>query len=315
MPAHPSCRVTFNVAIELMPGFDRFDIMILVFNHHVMQISQLFKFTSIVTFAILLTFGACDSDKEVLSPQEELSLTQKSTQSEGLAEEEVQFVHEAAIVPNERGRLAETPCVTVTRDIEAKKITLDFGTGCEGLYGITRSGKVFMVFTGSFDDKTAQREITFENYKVNDAQIEGKIKVSGFSRNSEGFLTSTRELVDFKVTFKDGSSFTLNGSTTRELIEGEDDQIVNNEKIRVTGGHNGVSSTGRTFSRVIVEPIIASFACAAEGKFIRVQGTQEITVTNSVVAKTRTIDYGNGDCDNEISIIINGKSYTISISH
>jgi hypothetical protein len=273
-----------------------------------------FLFTVAVLSITVFILDGCSEGKEVLmSAQEELSVTEKSTITDNTADEELHFFDETIALNGEGGRRAEDECVVITRNLEAKTITLDFGTGCEGNFGRERSGKVFILFTGDFDTKTSGREITFENYKVNTRAVGGKIKLGTTARNAASHLEHTRELIDFSVTFANGESFILNGSTVRELIEGETDGIIGNEVLSVTGEYAGSSSLGRTFNRKIVEPIITDFNCRTSGGFIRVAGTQDITITNSNGSKTRTIKYGTGDCDNEIVININGKDYTITI--
>jgi hypothetical protein len=267
-----------------------------------------------IVMVITFTLNGCGEGKEILiSAQEELSVTEKSTITDNTADEELHFFEETIALNGEGGRRAEAECVVITRNLAAKTITLDFGTGCEGNFGRERSGKVFILFTGDFDTKTSGREITFEDYVVNSKGIDGKIQLSTTTRNGDGNATHTRELIDFSVTFQNGETFILNGSTVRELIEGEADNIIGNEVLRVTGEYEGSSSLGRNFNRKIVEPIITDFNCRTSGGFIRVAGTQDITITNVNGSKTRTIKYGTGDCDNEIVVNINGKDYTITI--
>jgi hypothetical protein len=273
-----------------------------------------FLFTFMIMCFMVFILNGCGEGKEILlSAQEELSVTEKSTITDNTADEELHFFEETIALNGEGGRTSAGECVVTTRDLQSKTITLDFGTGCEGNFGRERSGKVFILFTGDFDTKTSGREITFENYVVNTRAIDGKIKLSTTTQNGAGNPTHTRELIDFSVTFQNGETFVLNGSTVRELIAGGADNIIGNEVLRVTGEYEGSSSLGRNFSRKIVEPIITDFSCRESLKFIRVAGTQDITIINSSGSKTRTIKYGTGDCDNEIVVNINGKDYTITI--
>jgi hypothetical protein len=63
---------------------------------------------------------------------------------------------------------------------------------------------------------------------------------------------------------------------------------------------------------VITEPIVAQFSCRAEGGFLRVAGVKEMTASGNNFSKKRSIDYGDGTCDNEITVTINDRTFTIT---
>jgi hypothetical protein len=243
-----------------------------------------------------------------------MSIAENSTVSDNTLEEDLQTFDEAIAIKASGGRIAVTSCATVTADTVAKKITIDFGTGCTGRYGRTRSGKIIITYGGTFGDHMANRIITFENYKVNNRQIAGTIELRNFNRNSQNQLTAERKVIDYTVTFPNGNTFVLNGSTLRTWISGEDDEIVGNEVISITGSYEGISTNGRKYNRTITVPIIADFNCRATGGFLRISGTEEMTLTTARKNRTRTVNYGTGDCDNEFTITVNGKSKTVTVA-
>jgi hypothetical protein len=271
------------------------------------------KLIVLVSLASSVLLYSCKDDETVdLSAQEEVGVVQQTTVADNSVDEELEAFDES-IVASEGGRLREDECPTVTRDEGAKTITLDFGTSCIGRYGRERSGKVIITYGGVFGDDMANRTVTFDNYFVNNKQIEGTILLRNINRNDEGNLTAERELVDYKVTFPAGDYNIINGSTTREWIEGENDGVRGNEVIEVTGSYEGINSKGVEFSRVITEPVRADFSCWADGGFLRTQGVIEMTITNSARSRTRVLDYGDGTCDNSVTVTVNDQSYTISI--
>jgi hypothetical protein len=203
--------------------------------------------------------------------------------------------------------------VEVIKNEEAKTITLDFGEGCVGPYGRERSGKVIITYSGTFGDNLANRVITFEDYFVNDKQITGKLELRDFNVSANSNLTLTRKAIDYAVHFPNGNTFTLNGSTTIEWLEGEGDFDRSNNVLMITGSYTGVSSRGRNVSFEITEPVIVSFPCGEEGKFLRVDGKTELRVSNAVGARVRTVDYGDGDCDETIVVTINDRIFTITL--
>ncbi len=260
-----------------------------------------------------LLLNSCKDDEQVdLSVQEEVAVVQQATVADNSVDEELEAFDES-IIASQGGRVRVEDCPTVTRDETAKTITLDFGTSCIGRYGRERSGKVIVTYSGVFDDEMANRTITFDNFFVNNRQIGGTILLRNINRNEAGHLTAERALVDYKVTFPGGDYYTINGSTTREWIEGESDGVRGNEVIEVTGSYEGINSRGVEFSRVITEPIRADFSCWSGGGFLRTKGVIEMTITNSVRSRTRVLDYGDGTCDNTVTVTVNDREYTVTI--
>jgi hypothetical protein len=266
------------------------------------------------SFSFIVLNGCKEDDAlQDLSDQDEVTVVQNATIADNSVDEELEAFDESVVASAGRERTEE--CPTVTRDETAKTITLDFGTACVGRYGRTRSGKVLITFNGTFDDDMANRTITFDNYFVDNRQIEGTVLLKNFNRDEQGILSSTREVVDYTVTFPGGDSYTMSGSTTRSWISGEGDEIRGNEVVQVTGSYEGVNSNGVEFKREITTPVIADFACWTSGGFLRTSGVIQMTITNSVRTRTRTLDYGDGTCDNTATVTVNGKTYTITITN
>ncbi len=204
-------------------------------------------------------------------------------------------------------------CAVVTNDKTAKILTIDFGTGCIGAYGRTRSGKILIAYTTTIGDSLANRIITFENYKVNNKSVEGTIELRDISINPAGNLQSTRKVTDLKVTFPNGKSITFNGARTREWIGGKGDNDPTNNKYKITGSITGISSTGRTFTHEITTPVIVDFACAKLGNFARISGVVETTKVGGFGERKRTVDYGDGTCDKTITVTTFRRTYTITV--
>jgi hypothetical protein len=275
---------------------------------------NLSKFAICTLFISALSIQACndDSDKDI-SEDEQMSIAENSTESDSGVDEDLQAASEAT-GSSSGGRIAENSCAVVTRDATAKTITIDFGTGCQGRFGRSRTGKIIITYGGEFNDSLANRTITFQNYTVGQKHISGTIELRNFNLNGDGHLTCERKITDYTVTYPNGKTFTLNGTTTREWLSGDRDKIPGNEVIKITGSYTGESTNGRKYSRTIVDPIIANFTCKASGGFLRVSGSEEMTMTTAKKNRTRTINYGTGDCDNEITITVNGTTKTVSIT-
>ena len=266
----------------------------------------------------IFILSSCEEEDDLttseLSETEQVEIFSNVTESSNHVDEEIDISYQAQLNETSGGR--EIPlweeCVTISRDTLSKQVVIDFGDGCTGPYGRTRKGQLIITYGGEFNDMTANRVITFQNYFVNNRQFKGSIELRNINRNEEDHLTATRSLTDFTVIFPSGDSLVTNGSTTREWLEGEGDGDPRTNALRLTGSYEGVSTRGRSFSHEIVEPVIANFNCRFSGGFLRTAGVIEMTITGIRRERVRTIDYGDGSCDSEYTITINDRVTTIT---
>ena len=269
---------------------------------------------SIFVLALTFTLYSCREEENLqpVSEQEELEIADESTSHDALVDFEMQ-IFEELIAEDEGGRIA-AGCVTITRDADAKTITLDFGEGCVGPHGRERSGKVIITYGGEFGDHLANRVISFHNYFVNNKQITGTIEVRDFNLDEDGNRTHTRRHVDLRVLFPDGNHFTSNGTITLTWIAGFGDGDPANNVFKITGSQEGVSTRGRHVTRTITDPVVIDFSCIANGGFGTVAGKIEIYIKGVHREQTRIIDYGDGTCDGTITITVNGKILAVTLS-
>jgi hypothetical protein len=261
--------------------------------------------------AVLWIQGCNHDDNADISEDEQMNIAENSTISDNAIDEDLQAFDET-VSTSRNGRIAT--CPVVTRDSNAKTITIDFGNGCQGRYGRSRTGKILITYGGAFDDSLANRTITFQNYTVGGRQVSGTIELKNFNVTDQGQLTADRAVIDYTITFPNGNNFVLNGTSTRTWLSGLGDGIPGNEVVQLTGSYSGTSTHGRTYTRTITTPVIADFNCRAAGNFLRVSGIEEMEVTKAKKNRTRTIDYGNGNCDNTITITVNGKSEEVTVN-
>lgn len=269
----------------------------------------------IVTLALLLItlFSCREADEDAITEQEEVQIASESSSSESLTDEEIMAIEEELVLNPEGGRVSSGGCAVVTRDEAAKTITLDFGSGCIGAFGRERSGKIVITYGGEFGDNLANRVISFDNYYVNDKGITGTIELRDFNTDASGNLTATRKRNDLTVHFPGGTTFTSNGSVTITWLEGQGDSDTTNDILQITGSYTGVSSRGRTVTHTITEPIVVNFACYSAGGFARTDGRTELRISG-VRERVRVVDFGDGTCDGTITVSINGKVHTITLS-
>lgn len=276
--------------------------------------ASLITLLAVLSLPFLIT--SCLNDGLLDNESEEKNLTEISALAENESDDVMEMLTEAeASVTAEDARVTgwDYPCAEVTNDTENNILTIDFGTGCVGPYGRTRSGKIIVAYDGDLS-QGFDRVITFDNYVVNNRKVGGEIEVFNTRDNQDGSRESTKKLVDFKVEFPNGHSVSYNGNRSRLWTEGVADGDPSNNVFEITGSVTGTWSNGRTFTHTIVEPVISKWSCAANGGFARVAGVVEVQRLNGFINRTRITDYGNGECDNVITVTIGQRVYTITLS-
>jgi hypothetical protein len=266
---------------------------------------------TIVALLMTISMVSCKDKSEDFADEE--AIIENAAIGDNEADEASQISYSAEFdVKGGRTEKSLPACAIVTNDKASKILTIDFGSSCVGAYGRTRSGKIIILYSSTLGDSLANRTITFDNYKVNNKSVSGMIELRDISKNPAGNLQSTRKVTDLKITFPTGKYVTLNGSRTREWIEGAGDNNADNNKYRITGALTGMSSSGKTFTHEIISPIIVDFSCSKSGKFARVAGVVETTKVGGLIDRKRTVDYGDGTCDNTITVTTFRRTYTIT---
>lgn len=270
-------------------------------------------------FAFLLAIillSSCDRDESFNqgSEQEEEQTVESASVSEDASDDALEIASQAeAQLVASGGRTGSELCATITHDKQNKTVIIDFGDGCVGPYGRERKGKIIVTYSSIVGDNIANRIITFDGYYVNNKGITGTIELRDVSVNASGYLQSVKKLIDLTITFPNGESMVYNGSRTREWISGEGDDDPWNNIYRITGSVEGKSTNGRSFTHEIVEPVIADWSCAAQGNFARIAGVVEMTRLGGYTSRKRTVDYGDGECDNIIVVTTFRRTYTVSV--
>lgn len=272
-------------------------------------------FGAITLTTVLLT--SCDREERLNqgSEQEEEQAIESASIGEDATDDALEIIAQAEIeVSATGGRINNDMCAIITHDIESKKVTIDFGEGCVGPYGRERKGKIIVTYSTEIGDSIGNRIITFEDYFVNNKGVTGTIELRDVSINASGNLQSVKKLVDLTISFPNGEQVVFNGTRTREWISGAGDGDRSNNVYRITGSISGESTTGRSFTHEIVEPIIADWSCAAQGNFARIAGVVEMTKLGGYVSRKRTVDYGDGECDNTIVITTFRRTYVVNVA-
>lgn len=201
-------------------------------------------------------------------------------------------------------------CAQVTLEISngwPYTLTIDFGSGCTDNLGVTRKGKVIGVFTAPYRDSGSVVTVTFDNYFVNDHQVEGTKTITNNGTNNNGNLSFTVRDINGLITKPDGGKITWSSTRTNEWIAGES-TLLNfcDDTYSITGSAEGTVSSGDTYRLdVDTDPLIKKVCC----RWVS-DGSITYTINGS---QTATIDYGSGTCDPSATLAFEGQTFTILV--
>lgn len=205
--------------------------------------------------------------------------------------------------------------VTITRSPNSTKdhpigtITIDFGTGdCTGPRGNVRKGKIIVNYDGRRFFPESKIVTTFDGYSINGISVEGTHTLTNVTPNTIDYPKFTIAITGGKLTFPDGTTITREQNMTREWQRASNPT---EDMWSVTGSASGKNRRDKTYTMEITKALVYKRACAISDKtFIAVEGTKVFTTDNKQI----TIDFGDGSCDNKLTITINGKSKEVTVS-
>ena len=200
-----------------------------------------------------------------------------------------------------------TRCATITHDKEAKTITIDFGDGCEGPDGKFRSGIIFITYTYRMFIPGAVLTITLENYTVNGLAVEGTKTITNVSETLQDNVSFNKVLEGGKITWPDGSFATREVNKTFTWYRANNPLL---DEVHVTGVASGQTRRGVVYDMEILSTIIWKRSCRVRGVCVPVQGLKLFTIQDHPDV---LVDFGDGDCENEITITKSGESKLINI--
>ncbi len=192
-------------------------------------------------------------------------------------------------------RLRLGPCATITitpnDSTYPKTITIDFGDGCVCADGKFRKGAVILHLTGPIRRSGSVLTITFRNFYLNRAHIEGTKIISNLSENSN--IKFTVQVVNGAVTFPNGRGYQYDGLKYVAQIEGGGTPMVRDDVYKIEGRSRTQFNNGLTVTLNTETPLIKKRVCPWIS-----DGLLKIKIN----ARVLFLDFGapnNGDCDNK----------------
>jgi len=193
-------------------------------------------------------------------------------------------------------------------------ITIDFDSNstCTDARGNSRKGKIIIEYAGFRFLAGSTIKTTFDGYIKNGIKVDGIHTLANVTP-STGLTSFPKFLVTIaggKLTLADGKTITRDQIFTREWQRASNPT---QDKWVILKGStaNGKNKNDKAYTMEVTADLVYSRACAISDKvFIPVSGTKVFTSEGKVF----TVDYGTGNCDNDITVTMNGVSKVITVS-
>ena len=201
-------------------------------------------------------------------------------------------------------------CVTVDIQLTANSwtSTLTFNN-CELPNGNVLDGTIIVSGSLNFDAPSQTISYSFVDFHHNDILVEGNRTVVRTIQSTPAQAAPhpvANMSIDMHVTFPNGNEYHRVGNRIREMIEGFGTPMIWADNVFTISGNWTTTFPAGTRTSTITTPLRAEANCPHI-----VSGVITTVRDNN----TATLDYGNGDCDNQATLTVNGNSTTISLGN
>ena len=196
------------------------------------------------------------------------------------------------------------------------RVLIDFGsTPCHGPDGHTRRGKIVIEYTNRLIVPGAVATTVFHDFFFDSVKVEGTQKITNTSTVSVPLTRQFKvEIINGKLTKPNGNYVEWASTKTITQVEGlQTPDFPRDDVFKIEGSSHGRAKRGDllvSWESNVVEPLIKKFQC----RWI-VKGAIRTTRGNST-SNTRTVsvlNFGNGNCDNQAVVVINGVAHQITL--
>ena len=177
--------------------------------------------------------------------------------------------------------------------------------------GHIKRGEIIIIYNKFLYDNGANISTTFTDFYINNNLVQGNIVLSNIGFNENENLEFNLEINNLSLNTENGI-INLSGNYNKEMVEGFSTQYQYLDNVyHVSGNATGNSVNNNSFNINISDSIIYNLSCFQTSSCIITKG---LTQVNPSIYDQRILDYGNGNCDCEISAIIEEENYPLIIN-
>ncbi|MGZ3864843.1 MAG: hypothetical protein ACXVPN_16380 [Bacteroidia bacterium] len=176
-------------------------------------------------------------------------------------------------------------------------LTLNYNN-CTGPDGKTRNGIITVSFTKKYNSNGCVAKISLTGYDVNGASCQGTATLTRSSSNTFDLAVTDGSFTGAKTTKLSGTmSVTLSDNAT---------VFFSDDSIEFTGSVSGTNQDNRKYSAAISQALKKRADCAWISS-----GVTSLTPDG---LHTRTVNFGNGNCDDIASFVLDSQTFTLHMS-
>ncbi len=198
------------------------------------------------------------------------------------------------------------PAVSVNFMTTPFSISLDWGTGCLYSDGITRSGTIVMTLSGLMTEKNSVATMKIENFIADGKKISGTTKITYLGLNAGNNWPRYSIVSEGKIEFPDKGVVSFKSESVRLQAEGTKTISITDDVWRTEiQSASGVNKDGSKWTGKTTKVMIKKGDCKwyNSGTFVITPETGDV----------KTIDFGDGTCDNKATIKIGDKITEITL--
>lgn len=204
---------------------------------------------------------------------------------------------------------APLTCPSITATLNASfplVINLDWGTGCAGAEdGMMRSGKIAVSLSGKLNEVNSVATFTFNDFISEGNKITGVHKITYLGLNTGNSWPRYSVFTEARIEFPDKKFITYHAQYIRLQSEGQLTPSWTDDVWRIEGTSSGTTREGVAWTATYPSAVTKKMSC----KWFS-SGSVLITPTGGV---PRTIDFGDGACDNIATLKIGDVTTDIEL--
>lgn len=260
----------------------------------------------LIACTVTLTIS-CKKIAELQDTDATIDLSQKQSTADRLTDDAFNVMNDALesqglvdgkVGSGQTGRITTCAAVSVSSGAFPKTITLDFGiNGCtSGSSNILRKGIINIVLSDSLYKTGSTAVMTFNNYYVNGYKKDGT--VTWLNTSTPNVRSWKRTYTNGIITAPDGRVWNHNSIRFIQKVAGmSTPRDWTDDAYTITGSAQTTNPNGNTRQSTIQTPLHKANSCdyIDEGSILY-QGPNHSLL----------LDFGNGSCDNQATVSING---------
>ncbi len=263
---------------------------------------------ALLILSAAFVFASCQRDGTKVTPYE---LTEDD-KGFGTDHAMMEFVNDDVEAIADRAMYNNTAsfngCVpNITHDTGLNRLVINFGAECKDDDDVIRRGKIIVDYTREYWDSGSVRTIWFDDYYYQGMRLVGYKKIEHRGYNNAGKMYFSIIVGDTLHLGSNLGTITYNCERNRVFLNGFNtmgDQTDDTYEVTGSGAIKRANDSHADFN--ILTPLLMSTSC----KYIKA-GELQIIPRNGYA---RVINYGEGDCDDDATLDLNGNVFDIKLS-